>query len=193
MRLVCNFKQVLGNEIKERVAPWEFPWKDGKRQMEKKNQTGGTSAKCIVGLKLIADVLFDPKLDEESLDCRQTRQDNDTRLKQWHKLMDTFIPMIEKIEQKDDFSDQEIDDLHKITNSFMEQWVDMFNGKHITNYLHYIGAGHLAYYLDLYRNLYRFSQQGWEALNQLLKHYYFNNTNHGGSCGNGGLNKDGTI
>jgi hypothetical protein len=28
-------------------------------------------------------------------------------------------------------------------------------------------------------------------LNQLLKHYYFNNTNHGGSSGNGGKNNAG--
>ena len=30
----------------------------------------------------------------------------------------------------------------------------------------------------------RFAQQGWEALNQLLKQFYFNNTNHGGCNGN---------
>ena len=30
----------------------------------------------------------------------------------------------------------------------------------------------------------KFCQQGWEALNQLLKQFYFNNTNHGGSNGN---------
>jgi hypothetical protein len=28
-------------------------------------------------------------------------------------------------------------------------------------------------------------QQGWEPLNLLLKHYYFNNTNHGGAADNG--------
>jgi hypothetical protein len=45
-----------------------------------------------------------------------------------------------------------------------------------------IGAGHLTYYLTKYRNLYKFSQQGWEAMNKKLKYFYFHNTNHGG-CG----------
>ena len=161
--------------------------------MEKKNMTGSHSEKCIVGLKSIAMILFDQQLDEESLDPHQTRTENELRLLQWTKLMDIFIPMMTKIEQKADFTDAEIDDLHKMTTSFFQLWVEMFNGRHITNYMHYIGAGHLAYYLQRFRNLYRFSQQGWEALNQLLKHFYFNNTNHGGDCGNGGLKKDGTI
>ena len=54
----------------------------------------------------------------------------------------------------------------------------------ITNYLHLIGTGHLIYYLSLYRNLYRLSQQGWEALNKLIKSQYHCKSNHGGCLGN---------
>ena len=66
----------------------------------------------------------------------------------------------------------------------MSLWVQLMDGQHITNYIHLLGAGHITYYLTLYRNLYKFSQQGWEAMNQKLKHFYFNNTNHGGHAGN---------
>lgn len=66
----------------------------------------------------------------------------------------------------------------------MSHYADLFAGKGITNYIHIIGAGHLVFYLNKDRNLYKFSQQGWEALNQKLKHFYFNNTNHGGCGGN---------
>jgi hypothetical protein len=41
----------------------------------------------------------------------------------------------------------------------------------------------LQYYLIRYRNLYRFSQQGWEALNQKIKRYWHSNTNKGGNVG----------
>jgi hypothetical protein len=58
----------------------------------------------------------------------------------------------------------------------------------ITNYMHIVGSGHLTFFAAKFQNLYRFLQQGWESLNQLLKHYYFNNTNHGGAAGNGGKN-----
>jgi hypothetical protein len=73
----------------------------------------------------------------------------------------------------------------------MCQWVSLFGNEHVTNYIRIIGAGHLSYFAKKYGNLYRYSQQGWESLNQLLKHYYFNNTNHGGSKGNGGKDVDG--
>jgi hypothetical protein len=55
----------------------------------------------------------------------------------------------------------------------------------MTNYLDIIGSGHLTFFSAKYRNLYKYLQQGWESLNQLLKLYYFNNTNHGGTAGNG--------
>jgi hypothetical protein len=78
-----------------------------------------------------------------------------------------------------------------MSGKFMEDWVDLFQGRHMTNYIHIIGSGHLTYFAHHYKNLYRFSQQGWESMNQLLKHYYFNNTNHGGSNGNGGKDSNG--
>ena len=55
----------------------------------------------------------------------------------------------------------------------------------VTNYIHLIGAGHLSYFLHKYRSLYLYNQQGWVALNQKLKNFYFHNTNHGGSQGAG--------
>ena len=41
-------------------------------------------------------------------------------------------------------------------------------------------VAHLTYFFEKYGNLYKFNQQGWEALNQLLHQFYFNNTSHGG-------------
>jgi len=75
----------------------------------------------------------------------------------------------------------------------MCQWVDLYKGNHMTNYMHVIGAGHLTYFAKHYGNLYRFSQQGWESLNKLIKHFYYNNTNHGGSYGNGGKDENGDF
>lgn len=92
--------------------------------------------------------------------------------------------MMSKPRQHDDFNDVEIDAMHVLTSNFMHLWVTTMTGDHVTNYTHIIGAGHLHYYLSKCRNLHRHSQQGWEAMNQKLKHFYFNNTNHGGCGGN---------
>ena len=43
-----------------------------------------------------------------------------------------------------------------------------------------IGAGHISDYLYKWRSLYQYSQQGWEAMNLLVKTFFFRQTNHGG-------------
>jgi hypothetical protein len=39
----------------------------------------------------------------------------------------------------------------------------------MTNYIHMILSGHLAFYLIKWGNLRKYSQQGWESLNLLMK------------------------
>ena len=51
-----------------------------------------------------------------------------------------------------------------------------------------IGAGHFLYYLRKWRNLYRYSQHGWEALNSQIKTVYFRRTQHGGHKGGSEFN-----
>jgi hypothetical protein len=49
-----------------------------------------------------------------------------------------------------------------------------------TNYTHLLGSGHVADMLFHHRNLYVFSNQGWEALSMLVKQVYFCRTARGG-------------
>jgi hypothetical protein len=179
----CMKTTVLGNIANETEYQWKFPLKDSGKRVDPRSMTNVHSRRCVMGIKTLANIIFSPELDEQSKnDAQGTRQRNAHRLLQWQSLMDTYIPMMSQIRKRADFSDSEIDDLHKLTSGFMVQWVDCYNGDSITNYIHMIGAGHLTYYLVKYRNLYKFSQQGWEAMNKKLKYFYFHNTNHGG-CG----------
>jgi len=50
----------------------------------------------------------------------------------------------------------------------------------MTNYFHLLYAGHMAFFLDRYGNLYRYSQQGWENLNSILKRTSHKNSQRGG-------------
>ena len=47
-----------------------------------------------------------------------------------------------------------------------------------------IGSGHMMQYMVRWGNLTKYSQQGWEALNALIKLFFFTRTNKGGgnSC-----------
>ena len=176
---------VLGT--KQNPAQWTFPLKDNKgggKTVEKRNMTGGTAKKCIAGLKYLAIIAYSPQFDQASLDPKLLRSENETWATTWHDIMDIFIPLMDLLERKEDFTEEMIMDFHCLCAQFVHKYCDMFQGEGITNYIHLIGAGHLTYYLRKYRNLTKFCQQGWEALNQLLKQYYFNNTNHGGCNGN---------
>ena len=46
-----------------------------------------------------------------------------------------------------------------------------------------LGSGHISHYLKQHKNLYIFSQQNWESLNEKMKITYFRNTQHGGNYG----------
>jgi hypothetical protein len=87
--------------------------------------------------------------------------------------------------QREDFLDEEIDAFGTQCDDFLELWVDLTGLEGMTNYIHMIGSGHMTYYLREWRNLYRYSQQGWEALSSLLKNIYFRRTQRGGYKGGG--------
>ena len=51
----------------------------------------------------------------------------------------------------------------------------------MTNYFHMLRDGHLAAALETYGNLYRYSQQGWENINSIMKRSFHRGTQRGGS------------
>jgi hypothetical protein len=49
----------------------------------------------------------------------------------------------------------------------------MHGRKGVTNSFHMLGTVDFTYYLRKWRNLYHFSQQGWESLNAMIKSFIF--------------------
>ena len=98
----------------------------------------------------------------------------------WLKTIKLYRDMIEILRQKEDFTDEEINEYQNLADEFFKCWLDLHGKDGVTNYFHMIGSGHLTYYLKKWRNLYRYSQQGWESLNNLIKVYYFRRTQRGG-------------
>jgi hypothetical protein len=77
-------------------------------------------------------------------------------------------------------TDEQVCEVQVLCDDFYQKWVDLQGREGITNYIHFLGAGHLAEYLFYWKNRYRHSQQGWEAFNSLLKTFYFRRTARGG-------------
>lgn len=55
----------------------------------------------------------------------------------------------------------------------------------MTNYMHIFSSGHISELLYHWKNLYKYSQQGWEHMNAAIKIFFFKRTNHGGFTGFG--------
>ena len=84
------------------------------------------------------------------------------------------------LRQKDKFTNSDIFEFQQKADEFFQLWEKVEGLAGMTNYIHMVGSGHLADYLCLHRNLFVFSNQGWENFNQLLKQVYFRRTGRGG-------------
>ena len=176
----------LGHEEVGKGGQWKFPLKKGGKEVEPRSMTGVQSRRCVVGMKTLATLIFAQELDQSSLTKMGVRKKNESLLSGWNKILDTYLEMMSLAKQHNDMTDTDLDKFHILSQVFMATWIDLGPNQPVSNYIHMFGAGHMTYFLRRYGNLYRFSQQGWEALNQKLKHFYFHNTNHGGCTGNTG-------
>ena len=111
-----------------------------------------------------------------------------SRREKWIECIELWRDLVETARQKEDFSDEQIENFQALCDNFFIKWVALHKESGVGNYVHMIGAGHLSYYLRKWRNLYRYSQQGWEALNSQIKTVYFRRTQRGGHKGDGEFN-----
>ena len=94
-----------------------------------------------------------------------------------------YFFLIKALSQRSDFSDLQIDAFQVLADDFFSAWLNLIGYDGITNYIHMLGAGHIRYFLQKWRNLHRFSNQGWEAYNALVANYWHHRTQKGGGKG----------
>lgn len=105
---------------------------------------------------------------------------DDNRRRLWMLALDNYRISMVLLRKKDDFTNVMVATYQCHADKFFQAWIHLWQKEGVTNYLHMIGSGHVAEYLFKWKNLYRFSQQGWEAMNSLIKTYFFRRTSHGG-------------
>jgi hypothetical protein len=90
------------------------------------------------------------------------------------------------------FTDPEIRNFQHETDKFCRLYSQMFGAGDETNYIHDLQSGHLADFLDVYRNLYRYANFGLESFVGTIRTYVHRRTKQGGFSGrdlNGVRNK----
>ena len=83
-----------------------------------------------------------------------------------------------------DYTNEEIFAFQEHVDAWFCKWVQVYGKEGCTNYTHMLSSSHIMRYMQEWRCLHRYSQQGWEALNALLKAYFFRRTNRGGLAKN---------
>jgi hypothetical protein len=110
----------------------------------------------------------------------------DTELKQiWKQMLQDYRDALTILRQPQEYTDDDIAVFQDKIDSFFTAYVERSGaGKEgITNYLHMLGSGHISFFMKKHRNLYKFSQQGWESLNEKFKLIFFNHSQRGGNYG----------
>ena len=80
-----------------------------------------------------------------------------------------------------EFSDEMIEEFQSLADSFFKGWVSINGMAGVTNYIHMLGSGHLMEFLYKYRNLYKYSQEGWEHHNKRASGIYHRHAQKGGN------------
>ena len=101
----------------------------------------------------------------------------------WKDMLQKYRHAMEILRKQSDYTDDDINLFQDLIDDFFEQYIEVTGVEGITNYLHMLGSGHFKYYMQIHRNLYKFSQQGWESLNSKFKQVFFRHTQRGGHYG----------
>jgi hypothetical protein len=104
------------------------------------------------------------------------RNDWDLTIHRWRAVM-------EAARKRDHYSTQDVEEFQDLADDWFARWIKLVGRDGCSNYTHLIASGHIAFYLREWGNLYKYSQQGWEAYNSLIKGVYYRRTQRGGHGG----------
>jgi hypothetical protein len=82
-------------------------------------------------------------------------------------LISMYLPW-KYFEKKSDYTNQDIENFQDLIDDFFSKYIAEVGIEGITNYIYML------------KNLYKYSQQGWESLNAKYKQVFFNHTQQGG-------------
>jgi hypothetical protein len=170
-------KQILGTVLSP--SQWKVPTNEPTSKLETHVATitmvNDKLVKVINFLEPLIRFCVPPDLDENNIDRRAT----------WLRSMPYNRSAMTKLKSHDDFSDKDIEAFQSDIDTWFQDYIRLHGKNGITNYIHMLSARYFSDYLFEWRNLYWHSQQGWEALNNLMKSFWFRQTGRGGATNRG--------
>jgi hypothetical protein len=96
------------------------------------------------------------------------------------------------LRKRSKYTEEDINEFQLKRNDFFIAFVEESGAakEGVTNNIHMLGSGHIAYYMRAHRNLYKFYQEGWESLNEKVKLSFINHTQRGGNFGTDNMEQE---
>lgn len=179
LRFVAAVEQVVRAEIvatTERDGHWKFPLAEGKTPLEigKVSFTKGKARKFAENVDLLLDICYP----------------GDNQLRDSLKgAIGSYREAIAVLRKKSAYTDDEIEQFQTNIDKWYCVWVETYGRSGCTNYIHMLSTGHIREEMRRLKCLYWYSQEGLEAVNALIKSYFFRRTSQGGGKGDGVHNR----
>ena len=100
---------------------------------------------------------------------------------EWRAVLAKYQEVLAFLNRRHEFTDKDIRQFQQLADEYSEMWAHLTGLDGQTNYEHSIKSSHLSYYLSRYGNLYKYSQQGFEAMMSKIKCIYSRCTSRGGA------------
>jgi hypothetical protein len=140
-------------------------------QVAKVSLSNSKTRDFVEHLYVIIDEIFDGDID--ALEQR----DN------WRNMIAEYSAAMQILRKRSEYTDNDIEQFQYLIDNFFEKYVKETGCEGITNYIHMLASAHIKHYMVIHRNLYKYSQQGWESLNSKYKQVFFRHTQRGGNYG----------
>ena len=146
---------------------WSFPTNRGKDGVASDFSLKGEFGRTILSRSdKIVDVALRFHTEEERIE--------------WKSVLKKYGEIIDFLGQRTHFDDDKIEIFQRLVDEYAEDWREIAGRDGQTNYEHFMYTSHVSHYLRLYGNLYRYSQQGFEAMMSRVKCIYHKCTSRGG-------------
>jgi len=162
--------QILGSV--ENPSQWECPCDRSRRELGIICLDNVKTRKVVNGMDAIIELCI--SADDGGGECTK-----------WKNCIAAYRDAMQLLRKKTDLSNDEVKLFQQHVDVFFVNWVSLVSHEGVTNYIHMLRAGHIGEYLLHHHNLYKHSQQGWEAFNSLLKTFFFRRTGRGGAGNRG--------
>lgn len=91
-----------------------------------------------------------------------------------------YLTAMRILKKREDYTLDEIKSFQEHIDNWFSLWIKEFGRDTYSNYIHLLHSGHIAEEMRTFGCLYRYSQEGLESMNALIKSFWFRRTGRGG-------------